>query len=200
MPRVMAEAIEPILPQPPEPSTSSPPSVIQGAARGSSFSSGRAVLSVDGAEPVASPGTQIAAIVERRLSERPADIREAARGLSRAILKQVDELQASKPNDPDALTRQEAFISFMQGIATGLDELAAPLERVSTEASASRGPLYAKSAEIARRLGRSVTKGLEENRASIMACSLRVPWCSRALPSSIYSASVRTSRRGSRVG
>ena len=95
--------------------------------------------------------------------------------MSRAILKQVDELQASKPNDPDALTRQEAFISFMQGIATGLDELAAPLERVSTEASASRGPLYAKSAEIARRLGRSVTKGLEENRASIMACSLRVP-------------------------
>ena len=124
---------------------------------------------------MASPGTQIAAIVERRLSERPADIREAARALSRAISEQIDELNAQKPNDPDALTRQETFIAFMQGIATGLDELAASLERIRIEPSASRGPPYAKSAAIARSLAKSLTKGLEENRASIMACSLRVP-------------------------
>lgn len=113
--------------------------------------------------------------VERRLSEHPQDIREAARGLSRAISEQIDELNALKPNDPDALSRQETFVAFMQRIATGLDELAASLERISIEPSTSRGPLYAKSAAIARGLGKSVMKGLEENRASIMACSLRVP-------------------------
>jgi hypothetical protein len=113
--------------------------------------------------------------VERRLAERPQDIREAARALSRAISEQIDELNALKPNDPDALTRQETFVAFMQRIVVGLDELAASLERISVEPPASRGPLYAKSAAIVRSLGKSVTKGLEENRASIMACSLRVP-------------------------
>jgi hypothetical protein len=98
--------------------------------------------------------------VEQRLSERPQDIREAARALSRAISEQIDELNALKPNDPDALTRQQTFVAFMQRIATGLDELAASLERINIEPSASRGPLYAKSAAIARSLGKSVTKGL----------------------------------------
>ena len=115
--------------------------------------------------------------IERRLSERPEDIRDAARELSRAISEQIDELNALRPNDPDALTRQEKFITFMQGIAAGSDELAESLDRVSIEASASRDQLslYARSAEIVRSLGNSVMKGLEENRATIMACSLRVP-------------------------
>jgi hypothetical protein len=113
--------------------------------------------------------------VERRLSERPEDIRAAAHALSRAISEQIDELNALKPNDPDALTRQEMFVAFMQRIAAGLDELAASLERISVEPPASRGPLYAKSAAIARSLGKSVMKGLEENQASMMACSLRLP-------------------------
>ena len=112
--------------------------------------------------------------VERRLSERPEDVREAARALSRAISEQIEDLNALKPNAPDALSRQETFVAFMQRIATGLDELAASLERISIEPSASRGPLCAKSAEIVRSLGKSVTKGLE-NGPSIMACSLRVP-------------------------
>ena len=112
--------------------------------------------------------------VERRLSERPEEIREAARALSRAISEQIEDLNASKPNDPDALTRQEKFIGFMQRIAAGSDELAESLERVSNEVPASRGVL-SKSAEIALRFGKSVMNGLEENRATILACSLRAP-------------------------
>jgi hypothetical protein len=51
--------------------------------------------------------------VERRLSERPEDIREAARALSRAISEQIEDLNASRLNDPDALDRQGAFIAFL---------------------------------------------------------------------------------------
>jgi hypothetical protein len=40
--------------------------------------------------------------VERRLSERPLDIREAARALSRAISDQIEDLNASRLNDPAA--------------------------------------------------------------------------------------------------
>ena len=58
--------------------------------------------------------------VEQRLSERPQDIREAARALSRAISDQINELNAARPNDPDSLDRQAAFIAFLQQIAVGL--------------------------------------------------------------------------------
>jgi hypothetical protein len=118
--------------------------------------------------------SETAVAVERRLEERPHDIREAARALSGAIADQIDQLNASKRNDPDALSQQEDFIAFLRRIAAGLDELAESLDRAVAQAPVSRAPLYAKSAEIARRLGNAVTEGLEENRASIMACGLRV--------------------------
>ncbi len=177
-PQVNSGAIELVPPSGTLSLHSTPPSVVEMAARGSSFASGRAsaVLTVDRAGPQgASPGTQVAAIVEQRLSERPADIGAAARALSKAIEDQIELLNASRPNDHEPQTRHDDFVAFLRQIADGLDQLADSIDRaIAAGSAASPEPiLLGKSAEIARKLSEVVTKGLDRNRAYIMDCSIK---------------------------
>jgi hypothetical protein len=78
---------------------------------------------------VASPGTQAAAIIERRLSERPTDIRDAARALSKAIADEIERLNAVRPNDHEPQARHDDFVGFLRQIADGLNRLADTIDR-----------------------------------------------------------------------
>ena len=132
-----------------------------------------ASLALSGTPPD-TEATEAAAIVERRLSERPTDIREAARALSQAIKDQIEQLYASKPND-DPVGRLDSFIDFLQEIARGLDDLAESIEQAIAAGSSgsSESILLGKSANLARKLGVFVTEGLERNRAYIQDCAIR---------------------------
>jgi hypothetical protein len=81
----------PTVPVPPEPSASTTPSTVELTARVTMQSKASLGLSVNQASQGATP-TDIAATVERRLSEHPTEIREAARALSKAIADQIAEL------------------------------------------------------------------------------------------------------------
>jgi hypothetical protein len=114
--------------------------------------------------------------VERSLEEHPQDVREAARALSKAIGDQIDELNASRLNDPDALDRQGAFIAFLRQIAMGLDDLASSLEAVieadSPEIKQSKS---ANAATVARGLASFVREGFDKHRAAVQTCGIQVP-------------------------
>jgi hypothetical protein len=113
--------------------------------------------------------------VERRLSERPADIATAARALSEAISEQIDSLNASKPNEAEALARQDDFINFLQEIAKGLETLANSIDRAIAKGSGAspEAVLLGKAAENARKLGIVVAKGLEQHSAYLMDCAIK---------------------------
>ncbi len=164
--------------------TPAAPSVVQGAARGLSVSGGR--LSA-----VVTPGTGGRVIsqtleerllvgqrlsVEQRLSERPADIREAARALSEAIADQIGYLNSIRPNEPEPLARQGNFIAFLQQIAQGLDALALSIDRAMAAGSPTTPEpiLLGRAADIARKLSEAVVEGLERNRAYIVDCSIKL--------------------------
>ena len=170
-------ATEPIVPSVPvssEPSASTAPSTVELTARTTIQNKASLDLSVNRATPGSAP-VEIAGTVERSLSERPTEIRNAARALSRAIADQIDQLNASKPNESDSLARQNEFVVFLQEIAAGLDALAELLDRAIAAGSAqSPEPiLLGKSAEIARKLGTAITDGLERNRTYIVDCTIK---------------------------
>ena len=117
----------------------------------------------------------IAATVQRRLSERPAEIRQAARALSEAIEDQIAHLNASKPNEADRLVQQNDFIAFLQTIAAGLDALADSIDRAIAAGSAKNPEpiLLGKAGEIARQLSAAVMEGIERNRIYIVDCMIK---------------------------
>jgi len=157
----------------PEPSASTAPSTAELTARATIQSNASVGMSVNRASPIAT--TDIAATVERKLSERPAEIREAARALSNAIADQIEQLNASKPNERESLAKQDDFVAFLQEIAAGLDALAISIDRaIAAGSAASPEPiLLGKSAEIARKLSAVVTEGLERNRTYIVDCTIK---------------------------
>ena len=85
----------------------------------------------------------------------------SARALSNAIADQIEQLNASKPNEPESLAKQTDFVSFLQEIAAELDTLAESIDRaIAAGSAASPKPiLLGKSAEIARKLSAIVTEG-----------------------------------------
>jgi len=124
-------------------------------------------------EPLPSETT---VILERRLSERPEDFREGARALAKAIADQIDLLNASKPNDPDALARHDEFVGFLQQIAERLDSLADALDAAINAASSERAPfLLGRAADVARSMGDFIREGLEKHRSAIQLCAVQVP-------------------------
>ena len=155
------EPITPSLPVSPEPSASTVPSTADSSATiQNNVSLG---FSINRANPGASR-TEVAAAVERRLSERPAEIREAARALSKAIADQIEQLNASTPNEPESLAKQNDFVAFLQESAAGLDALAESIDQAIAAGSATSPEpiLLGKSAEIARKLSAVVIQGLEQ--------------------------------------
>jgi hypothetical protein len=168
------EPISPSVPVSSEPSASTAPSTVELTARATIQNKASLGLSVNRASPGSTP-IDIAGAFERRLTERPAEIRKAARALSKAIAEQIEELNASKPNEPERLAQQNDFIAFLQTIAAGLDELAAALDRaIAAGSGTSPEPiLLGKAGEIARKLSAAVTEGLERNRTYIVDCTIK---------------------------
>jgi hypothetical protein len=114
--------------------------------------------------------------VQRRLSERPEEIREAARALSKAISDQIAELNASRPNEPDCLAQQNEFVAFLQTIAHGLDALAESIDKAIAAGSAEKPEpiLLGKAGEIARQLSDTVAEGFERNRTWIGDWTIKI--------------------------
>ncbi len=171
---VATEPFAPSVSAPPEPSASTAPSTVELTARGTIQSKASLDLSVNRAGAGAA-ATDIAAMVERRLGERPTEIREAARKLSKAIADQIAELNASKPNEPDRLAQQNDFIAFLQTIAAGLDALAEAIDSAIAAGSADKPEpiLLGKAGEIARKINVAIVEGLERNRSYIVDCSIK---------------------------
>src|SRR6266566_18053 len=117
-----------------------------------------------------------ARIIERSLSERPADIRDAARALVKEIRDQVEQLHRSKPNDEDGLAKHNEFVAFLERIATGLAELADALDQaVKASPDGRPEPVFlGKAARIAEQLNIGMMEWLEANRANVAGCTLRI--------------------------
>lgn len=100
-----------------------------------------------------------------RLSERPADIRDATRILAAAVKDQIETLKRSPPRGVNDLEKYDDFINFLEKLAAGLNELANALDRlVEAKAKGSSEPIFTdKAREIARELVVYVTKFAEDH-------------------------------------
>jgi hypothetical protein len=114
--------------------------------------------------------------IERNLSERPADIRDAARALVKEIRDQVEQLKNSKPNDEEGLAKHNEFVEFLERIAAGLAELADALDQaVNASLDGPPEPIFlGKAARIAEQLNLGMMEWLEANRANVAGCTLRI--------------------------
>jgi hypothetical protein len=112
-------------------------------------------------------------VIERKLLERPDDIREAARNLSQAFEAQANELRKSKPNELGRLAQYENLTSFFEQMAAGLADLADALDR----AFASPGPeplFIGKAADIARALQLRVQQWIEKTGTDVVDVPIRI--------------------------
>lgn len=114
-------------------------------------------------------------ILANRLSERPTDIGAAARALCKAIADQIDQLNASKPNEAEALNKQNDFVTFLKEIASGLTALADTLDQAVAAAreGAAEPMLLGTAGKIAEQLSVTVKEGLERHRAYLADCAIR---------------------------
>ncbi|MGP0085782.1 MAG: DUF1488 family protein [Steroidobacteraceae bacterium] len=112
--------------------------------------------------------------IERRLSERPTDIRDAARALSRDFTAQVEELKRNKPNDADRLAQYDVLIPFFERMAVGLGDLADVLDRAGRTNGTPEPVLLGKAAEVARQLQLSAMEWLEANRTMVIDVPVRL--------------------------
>jgi hypothetical protein len=168
------EPIGPMVPVSPEQSASTAPSTVELSARSTIQSKAFLDLGVNRVQPAA-PSSDLAAPVEHRLAERSAEIREAARALSKAIADQIVELNAFKPNEPDRLAQQNEFVAFLQSIAAGLDSFAESIDRAIAAGPGEKPEpiLLGKAGEIAGQLSAAVAEGLERNRTYIVDCAIK---------------------------
>jgi hypothetical protein len=129
-------------------------------------------MTVTRARPTADQVT----VIERRLLERPDDIRAAARGFAKAFKEQADELRRSKPNEPDRLAQWDDLIAFFEKMAAGLGDLADALDQAfkTPVAAAPSEPIFlGKAAEIAHQLQLGAIDWLEKNRTVVIDVPIR---------------------------
>jgi hypothetical protein len=169
-----AETTGPVLPVTPKPTASTTPTMVELAARATLQSNASLGLSVNRTNPAATPIGADGAFVGSLL-EHPAEIREAARALSKAIADQIGQLNASKPNDAESLAKQNDFVAFLEMIATGLNHLADALDQaIATGTNGSLEPIFlGRAGEIAKQLSTTVKEGLERHRTYIADCAIR---------------------------
>jgi hypothetical protein len=112
-------------------------------------------------------GAQLA--IERRILEQPTDIRDAARGLSKELKSQVNELRQLRWNDPDRITQRDNLVALLQNMATGLANLADNLDQAISKASEGKPePVFlGKAADVVRGLHLRLMAWLEENRTTV---------------------------------
>jgi hypothetical protein len=114
---------------------------------------------------------------QRKFSEQPANIGIAAKRLASAIRDQLQEWNASKPNDEAGLTRHNELVAFLETVAAELDKLADMLDRAAA-ASAAGSPeepvFLGKAAEIAEHLNAGFMGFLEKNREHVAGYTIRL--------------------------
>jgi hypothetical protein len=113
---------------------------------------------------------------ERKLLERPAGIRDAARALAKAITDQIEELNGSRPNDAEGLKRHNDFVEFLEMIAAGLGQLADALDQAAVAETQSSAKLsfLSKAAKIAEDLQFRLMKWLEGNNYNLVDYAIRL--------------------------
>jgi hypothetical protein len=121
-------------------------------------------------------GIATKSVIERRLTEQPAVIRDTARALSREFKSQATEWRQQRPNDPDRIAQCDKLILLTENVANGLANLADNLDQAITKASEDKPePLFlGKAAELVQQLQFGFMEWLKENRAAVFEVPLRV--------------------------
>ena len=107
--------------------------------------------------------------IERRLSEQPADIRDAAHALSQELRSQAKELKQLRWNDPDRIAQRDNLLVLAENMATGLANLADNLDQAISKGSKSKPELafLGKAANVVQQLHFGLMEWLEENRKAV---------------------------------
>ena len=110
-----------------------------------------------------------------RVSERPADIRDAARLLATMIQDQIEDLKPP-PHGVNDLRKHDELLHFLVSIAAGLRELADALDRlVDAKAKGQKEPIFlGEAGKIAQRLSTEVIKWLEDHGTEIVDFSMKI--------------------------
>ena len=112
--------------------------------------------------------------LDQKLAQDPASIRDAVRDLVKAVQEQINHLNASKPNDPEGLTRHDNFVAFLETLARGLSELADALDQ-AIAAPADQQPMFLGMAgQITRQLKTGLEEFVEKNRTYIAGYTVRI--------------------------
>jgi hypothetical protein len=180
------DAFEPIGPPPsrtPDPAVRGPhgPSEADAATRLSATGSMSADAAVMPAQTHTAALGRPAQIIDR-LSNRPADIRDAALLLAGVIKSEIDRLNRTTPNG-DELPKHKAFTSFLEIIADGLHKLADALDR-SIEA-AHKSPTQEKmflgtAAKVVERLQVDVDDYVKNNPGRVGGCLVSLTFIAAA--------------------
>jgi Kinase/pyrophosphorylase len=114
--------------------------------------------------------------IERRLSEQPVGIRDAARTLSQEFTVQIDELRRFKPNDPGRLAEHHDLVDFFKKMAAGLANLADALDGALRNATDGKPEpaLLGTAGKIAEQLHVGLMEWLEANRTFAVEIPIRL--------------------------
>jgi hypothetical protein len=115
-------------------------------------------------------------VIERRISEQPTDIRDAARTLSKELKSQVNELKQLRWNDPDRITQRDNLVALLESMATGLANLANNLDQAISKGTKGKPePVFlGKAAEVTQQLHFRLMQWLEVNRTAVFEVPFRV--------------------------
>jgi hypothetical protein len=113
-----------------------PPAADQAAFKGKGEGAVRADTTLmAGTDRFELQGGATKSVIERRLSEQPADFRDIARALSRKFKSQANELKRQRPNDPDRIAQRDSLLVLSNGMAVELTKLADNLDQSIKKAS-----------------------------------------------------------------
>lgn len=112
----------------------------------------------------------------QQLSERPADIRDAARVLAAMVKDQIEDLNRSPPHGVNDLEKHDEFLGFLEKLAAGLNELADALDRlVDANAKGQKEPVFlGEAGKIAHRLSTDVIKWIEDHGGEVVDYSMKI--------------------------
>jgi hypothetical protein len=115
-------------------------------------------------------------VIESRLSEQPAAIRDIALALSKEFRSQTSELKQQRPNDPDRTAQLDNLVVLSGNMASGLAHLTENLDQAITKGSKDKPePVFlGKAAEVVQRLHFGLMGWLKENRTEVFDVSYRV--------------------------
>jgi hypothetical protein len=115
-------------------------------------------------------------VIESRLTEQPAAIRDIARALSKEFTSQASELKRQRPNDPDRIAQRDNLVFLSEKIATGFADLADNLDQAISKTSEGKPePMFlGKAAEVVQQLHFEFMEWLKETRTAVFEVSFKV--------------------------